>query len=532
MKSIVNIVNFVRAVEPRPGRNIDLKKPVAEQIRLMKELGLRGTFLLQYDALISPEFVQLMSECRDFAEVGLWLEIVQPQVEAAGGVWKGRYPWDWYNDVGFLIGYEPGFRKALIDVAMDKYRELYGKYPDSVGSWHIDAVSMRYLAEKYGVSACCICRDQVGTDGYTMQGGYYNQAYYPSVNNMFCPASGKDTQINMPVFRMLGSDPILAYDYQIFRYDSERCPTLEPAQRGSNSRWCDWFFDEVMAEGGLCFRYAQTGQENSFGWDRMKNGTEYQFPLIKKLADQGKIDILTLGESGKWFKDSFELTPPATMLAQKAWDGNDLRSVWYSSRYYRANILWDHGVVRLRDLYLFDDRYKEHYVDTRCDTHACEFRNLPVMDGAIYSTSDLPAGIYLTDGVSPIRWDSMSYEESDSHAAITLTSAGHSATVTFGEAGVSVSSDIPSLSLTARFDRDRAFGSFDTADEQFANHNNSKANITYISRAHTDKNEIFLTFDGFEYSLKATKGEVRDFFDIASENGDVELCFPHAEKNR
>ena len=48
MKNIVNIVNFVRAIEPRPGRNIDMQKPVTEQIRIMKELGWKGGPLEPY----------------------------------------------------------------------------------------------------------------------------------------------------------------------------------------------------------------------------------------------------------------------------------------------------------------------------------------------------------------------------------------------------------------------------------------------------------------------------------------------------
>ena len=44
-RQIVNIVNFIRDVEPRGP--VDLVEPVREQIALMKRLGLRGTFLLQ-----------------------------------------------------------------------------------------------------------------------------------------------------------------------------------------------------------------------------------------------------------------------------------------------------------------------------------------------------------------------------------------------------------------------------------------------------------------------------------------------------
>lgn len=72
----------------------------------------------------------------------------------------------------------------MIDAHIKKFQEIFGYIPKVVGSWHIDAISMQYLSEQYNISACCICRDQVGTDGYTMQGGYYNQAYYFQVSRI------------------------------------------------------------------------------------------------------------------------------------------------------------------------------------------------------------------------------------------------------------------------------------------------------------------------------------------------------------
>jgi hypothetical protein len=73
----------------------------------------------------------------------------------------------------------------------------------------------------------------------------------------------------------------------------------------------------------------------------------------------------------------------------------------------------DGTVARFRDAYIFDENYREHYLDTRCDTHACEFRNLPVMDGVIYSNvaADILAGVYFTRGGERIEWDEMRYRE-------------------------------------------------------------------------------------------------------------------------
>ena len=59
-RQIVNIINFIRGCEPR--EPVDLVLPVKEQIQLMKEHGLRGTFLLQYDALLNPEYRNMLRD--------------------------------------------------------------------------------------------------------------------------------------------------------------------------------------------------------------------------------------------------------------------------------------------------------------------------------------------------------------------------------------------------------------------------------------------------------------------------------------
>ena len=53
---IVNIVNFIRQCEPRIDWITEevLYETVVSQIEIMKEYQLKGSFLLQYDALIEP----------------------------------------------------------------------------------------------------------------------------------------------------------------------------------------------------------------------------------------------------------------------------------------------------------------------------------------------------------------------------------------------------------------------------------------------------------------------------------------------
>ena len=85
--SIVNIINFIRSVEPR--MEMDLFEPVREQMALAKKHNLPTTWLIQYDALITPPYADFLKrEMPEGHEVGIWLECVQPLVEAAGIPWR------------------------------------------------------------------------------------------------------------------------------------------------------------------------------------------------------------------------------------------------------------------------------------------------------------------------------------------------------------------------------------------------------------------------------------------------------------
>ena len=67
--------------------------------------------------------------------------------------------------------------------------------------------------------------------------------YYPSRNNALCPALSADQQIDLPVFRMLGSDPVTQYDMGLDLQNgaSEVQPvaSLEPVYRygGGDPDW-------------------------------------------------------------------------------------------------------------------------------------------------------------------------------------------------------------------------------------------------------------------------------------------------------
>jgi hypothetical protein len=396
---IVNIVNFIRLLEPRDSAITQevLYQTVVKQVAIMKRYKLGGTFLLQYDALLDPKYQQLLKSLpKDSFEIGAWWEIPQPLVEKAGLKWRGRYPWDWRANIGFATGYTPNEREKLIDVYMADFKKIFGYYPRSVASWFIDAYSLNYMYKKYNIVASANCKDQYGTDGYTLWGGYWNQAYYPSKTNSYMPAQNAQNQIPVPIFRMLGSDPVRQYDNGLGT-TRQGVVTLEPVYNfgGGDSAWVNWFFNSFSNDPSLGFNYTQAGQENSFTWDAMAKGFEIQMPLIARLRDQHLLRVETLEASGRWFREKYTVTPTTTFSIDKDIAGSNLKTLWFDSRFYRMNILWENGTLRIRDIHLFNENFPSIYETQVANSNECSFFTLPFVDGYIWSKPNQIAGLRL-----------------------------------------------------------------------------------------------------------------------------------------
>ena len=401
----LNLVHFIRGSEPRD-RALDLALPVQKQIALMQKYRLPGTFLLQYNALEREDIITLLRDLDPGQfELGIWLEMCQTHALAAGLPWRGRpgMDWDWRAYAGFSVGYAPAEREALIDAVFQKFRQVFGREAQVIGTWMIDAHSLSYLESHYAIAAACICKDQWGTDGYTLWGGYWNQAYYPSRKNAFAPAQQRAAQISIPVFRMLGSDPVVQYDMGL-RLDEgaphrQQVASLEPVYplSGGNEAWVQWFMAQNFSSAALGFSYAQAGQENSFGWPRMGPGLEMQLPLFAAWRREGRLQVEPLGETGRWFRRQYALTPPTSVCALAPFGQRQAQSIWFDCKAYRLNLYGDASGIRIRDLFCFDQDYPERYLAAPCQTDAFIYDNLPIMDGNRMSGRGVLAGGWLTD---------------------------------------------------------------------------------------------------------------------------------------
>ncbi|MBO4422542.1 MAG: hypothetical protein J5879_03830 [Clostridia bacterium] len=507
-RQIVNIINFVRGCEPR--EEADLYTPVAEQIKLINKYGLPSTFLLMYDTLCDDRFIEILEGRNEKTELGVWLEIVESQCGAAGVKWRGRpgFPWDYHANAGFTIAYGREERERLIDVLFEKFRQRYGSYPRCVGSWAIDAYSFEYMAKKYDIDASCICRDQWGTDGYTLWGGYYNQAYYPCKNNMFCPAQTADQQIDIPVFRMLGSDPIYQYDMGLdvngAAAEWQGVATLEPVYAGrdggGNPDWVDWYLDENFSGRCISFGYTQAGQENSFGWPRMKDGLTYQIKKIAELCKEGKIEALTLSQAGAWYKENFSMTAPSVVSALTDRHEKNRFSVWYDCKNYRIDVFGEFDRFWIRDIFLFRQGYEERYLHSVNDSVSMNFDNLPFTDGNRCSGGGVRAGLYPFANGEALTYVSLEYNEDDAGAAVTFKGTQ------IGDFTVSMKED------RVEFHAD--------GDFTLKNISNPAADVTEKT---LEGGTVRCKYRGFGYAVAVSAGHAADASTFESENKKIIL---------
>ena len=494
---IINIINFIRQTDYRI-ENSDslLYQTVEEQLNLINRYNLPATFLLQYDALIKPEYQQLLkSQLNQQSEIGGWFEITQPQVEDAGLEWRGEHSWVSHANIAFSTGYTKDEREKLVDVYMEKFKEIFEEYPKSMGSWYIDAHTLNYMYEKYGIIASCNCKDQIGTDGYTLWSGYWNQAYYPSKLNGYMPAQSQEQQIPVPVFRMLGSDPIYQYDDGLGN-DRQGVISLEPVytQAGKNRAWVHYFFNAIVDQPCLAFNYAQAGQENSFTWDAMKDGLEMQIPIIDSLQKAQKIQVLTLAETGKWFKEKFSTTPATAVTVLNDIRNENNKTVWFNSRYYRANLLWKNQDFSFRDIHLFDERFKSQYVDKPGESSQFFFYTLPMVDGYMWSTPEDRAGMQIVQHSASgekkiVRLNPPTITEPDTKTlVVTCTDVeNHSFKMTFTESDFEITCD--------------------TNDKDFRWSLDLHTALSELPFKEIEGQNIMAEFQGFKYVIRCLDGK-------------------------
>jgi len=106
------------------------------------------------------------------------------------------------------------------------------------------------------------------------------------------------------------------------------------------------------------------------------------------------VRVETLAESGQWFSKKYKTTPATSVTVNHDLPGSDRKTVWFDSRFFRANLLWEHGTFRFTDIHLFDENFRSDYLEGKTETNQFFLYTLPFIDGYT-ATPDKIGGLQL-----------------------------------------------------------------------------------------------------------------------------------------
>jgi len=501
----VNVYNFIRMSNLEPSQFIqDDFDTIRNQIIVAKQYGFPGTYALKYDAVMEPRYQELLKQYLDDGdELSAWWEITSELCRRSGVAFRDSRLEEEYDDrvnSAYSIGYSPEERKKLVDGYMADFHAVFGKYPKTIGSWVLDTVTLAYAAEKYGIVAGATCRDQIGVDGFTLWGGYPNGAYYPSKRNENVPAQNPENQLPIPVFRLLGPDPIYNFEAEV-RKDLPGVYTLEPAWLvGRDPKWIRWLFDSLTGEDTIGMGYAHVGQENNFLWENIRPGYAPQLEVLKQLSSQGKLRVETMAQSASWFLRKYRITPPMTYQASRDWSWRNLSCQWYASANYRIGLLGEEGHLRIRDLFVYDEAYISRYLNSPMKNTKSTFDALPVLYPQLW-IRELGSRPYirLTDDAGEELTGTVSYRSIDDLTVeAALKTAEGSAVLTCRPGGIRLQGCSLIMDALPVFTR-------------------------------LEGNELWMEYEGFSYCVRVSRGRIlraeKDGVRIDPEGGEILLVF-------
>lgn len=354
-KTPVILVNQLRGQETccQPG-NSDLWDKVTSGDKF-KNLPIG--WALRYDAISA--FPQKRPSDGEF---GLLLEVTPQLAGDSGVLYRGLSDGtDWYKAKNvFLIGYNTFERKKIIDTLFAAFKKRFGYYPSFTSGWMVDAWSLSYLSNKYSVVFHELTKEQYEIDSYTLYGGVFNAAYYPSKKHPLIAARAND-KMNIVMARQGISDLIYNYGSPKTVYTSQPNDYLSDSHDKKDiSYFKELVTDTVNQNSGASL--GVIGFENSFDWKKF--GDEYlkQLEYLLEISDLGQIDFYTPTDFAVKFQKEHSQNP-SFYLIKDFKEGQEIGVLWYFGENYRARLMLKGGRVILDDLrntYPLNDPYGEN----------------------------------------------------------------------------------------------------------------------------------------------------------------------------
>ncbi len=327
--------------------------------------GLKTTIEMTYASLFNDEAVALAKEHHETYgdEIGLTL-LGLPCKEFR----------EKYQTKDFCIWmFSMEDKKAIVQDVFEKFYQRFGFYPESTGSYYMDAELINYIKETYPSVKCAVatCWEEGPKAYHTCNNSWYTfmdggpwAPWIPSKQNTHAPAANEAEDSGIVAIPHLSRDLIACYDGNGSNFGTHPQNVLRGMIYDSKT-WeypylynlIDQFRYQAKFNNGYAYNMMFVGP----GWMNKMGRWEAPYELLKKsyedgcayygkLKKEGKLIDMTMSEFADYYRQKKTYTEPECALWRDILYGSKKQVFWYCDPYIRVGVNMDQGgaIVDLR----------------------------------------------------------------------------------------------------------------------------------------------------------------------------------------
>jgi hypothetical protein len=337
----------------RPAETPAQRASFALQQRMAHELGLKVTLLVDYQSMCDAEIVaDLQQYARDFGdELGVWFMNLPPADSDAKRA-DGRLE-------PFLWLYSSDEKRRIIEQVLARFHSIFGFAPVSVGSYHLDAESLRILKElapsiTIAVAGCFEEGVRVfhgcNHSWYLFSEGMPWSPWYPSKTHSLRPARDESDALGIVAVPHLSRDLALSYEGRNDFFATHPANVQRAmANDGMNNPYMYNLVDQhrLQADFNDGFAYAHifvgpawmSNDASIQDSDDVTQGLYREFlEYFVALRKQGQATDMQMSEFADWYRENMPIGKPQVALAKEMLYGSEKNYFWYLDAFCRVLI--------------------------------------------------------------------------------------------------------------------------------------------------------------------------------------------------
>ena len=264
-------------------------------------------------------------------------------------------------------------KKSIVDDVFGKFYDIFGFYPESTGSYYMDADLVNYIKETYPSVKCAVatCWEEGPKAYHTcnnswstfMDGGPW-APWIPSKANVHAPAADEKEDAGIVAIPHLSRDLLACYDGNGSNFGTHPQNVLRGMIYDSKTWEYPYLYNLIdqyrsleKYNNGYAYNLMFVGP----GWLNKMGRWEAPFELLKKsyedgmayygqLKKEGKLTDMTMAEFADYYRGKKTYTEPECALWRDILYGSDKQLFWYCDPYMRVCVNMDQGgaIVDLR----------------------------------------------------------------------------------------------------------------------------------------------------------------------------------------